>query len=397
MQKASSPRQSNANIRERFSQTEKASFQMSSNNFSKNSLISTDRNSYINPSQINNEKSGLLGASNYSFTQATSIQNNSQTKKVPQKDKSPRQSNSNTNNTVKGFSLFDKSPRQSAPNIMDTATSPTEKRVRHPTPIGSHKNSVSSITDNKSPRQSTPDYGAKRNLFTIEKVLTIEKVSSPKAGAIKKSRPETPKERASENSSDIAKSYEALNKRFNDSKVAKNQTGLTISTLMDEFTELRKNFNKQSEEARPKPAAENTKVENQLKVSQAKISPIDDLKKENENIKKTLEFLQNENEALRRTVADVNKYQKEVSYYKGLAESRLKDSSTLAEEIIFLRTTLDKSHFNYLKVQKSQTTPTKVGIESSPLEVRRSSLRSEKSKDSSSKKVRWRDELESNN
>ena len=124
---------------------------------------------------------------------------------------------------------------------------------------------------------------------------------------------------------------------------------------------------------------------------------VDELKKENENIKKTLEFLQNENEALRRTVADVSKYQNEVNYYKNLAESRLKDSSTLAEEIIFLRTTLDKSHFNYLKVQKSHLTPVKAGLEDSPVELRRSSLRSDKTRDSSAKKVvRWRDELESN-
>ena len=75
--------------------------------------------------------------------------------------------------------------------------------------------------------------------------MTVQ--SSPKVGnnngMIKKSRPETPKElsspKAVENSDLSVKSYEALNKRFNNPNDStktptKNQNKLTISTLMDE-------------------------------------------------------------------------------------------------------------------------------------------------------------------
>ena len=117
-------------------------------------------------------------------------------------------------------------------------------------------------------------------------------------------------------------------------------------------------------------------------------------KEESQEIQKTMEFLQDENDVLKKSAIDINKLHFEAEYYKNMAESGLKEASTLAEQIISLRKNLDLSHSKFLKIQRQQIVLEK--SEEAPLSTGRSSLKSERSSKGSGikKVVRWKDELE---
>lgn len=66
--------------------------------------------------------------------------------------------------------------------------------------------------------------------------------------------------------------------------------------------------------------------------------------------KEEVEFLKNENSTLRKTVDELHINDNgDTEYYKKLAEDKFRECSALAEEIICLRTDLDRSHSNFLR------------------------------------------------
>jgi len=71
-------------------------------------------------------------------------------------------------------------------------------------------------------------------------------------------------------------------------------------------------------------------------------------------LREEIEFLRNENEALKKAASETEKYKEEAEYYRKLSEAKFKECSALAEEIICLRTELDRSHSNYLRIQREQ-------------------------------------------
>lgn len=80
----------------------------------------------------------------------------------------------------------------------------------------------------------------------------------------------------------------------------------------------------------------------------------------NEDEDDELEFIKNENRSLRKTVEELQKVSEESEYYKKLAEAKFRECSALAEEIICLRTDLDRSHTNYLRIQRQHGSGSKL-------------------------------------
>jgi uncharacterized protein (DUF342 family) len=69
-----------------------------------------------------------------------------------------------------------------------------------------------------------------------------------------------------------------------------------------------------------------------------------------------LEFLRDENSSLTKGLKEMEDSAKnDILFYKQLAEDKFKECSSLAEEIICLRTDLDRSHSNYLRMQRQQS------------------------------------------
>ena len=122
---------------------------------------------------------------------------------------------------------------------------------------------------------------------------------------------------------------------------------------------------------------------------------IEELNIQAQHIKKTLAYLAGENNKLKQSVLEIKKYEKDAEYYKNLSESKLKECCALAEEIITMRTHLDRKNSTYLKSQIEQTR-TEGSDDNTPSKRRRkSSLKKYKSKESEIKKeVKWKDELE---
>ena len=86
------------------------------------------------------------------------------------------------------------------------------------------------------------------------------------------------------------------------------------------------------------------------------------IRKENQETVKVLEFLKNENEILKKSVEEGQKQKQLAEHYQKLADVRFKECSALAEEIICLRTDLDRSHSNYLRIQREQNSGKKANI-----------------------------------
>ena len=84
------------------------------------------------------------------------------------------------------------------------------------------------------------------------------------------------------------------------------------------------------------------------------IKDLELIKSENKETGRTVEFLKDENDALKRTLEEGQKNQEIAEHYQKLADVRFKECSALAEEIICLRTDLDRSHSNYLRIQREQ-------------------------------------------
>jgi len=188
----------------------------------------------------------------------------------------------------------------------------------------------------------------------------------------------------------MAASYKELNDKFKSFLQVKEQSKTEIETLTQEVEDLETQLQKAKEDS---PKSDRDQQQSNFNLSALRGS-VEQAKREREKIKEALEILKNENAGLKKAASDLAKYESEVNYYQTLAESRLKERSTLAEEIIKLRTNLDRSHSNYLKVQRSRTMA--VESEETPHEPksRGSSLKKNKNKDSAKKEVKWKDELE---
>src|SRR5688572_11480704 len=122
-----------------------------------------------------------------------------------------------------------------------------------------------------------------------------------------------------------------------------------MTKFQEENNKLKKNSAK-SGPNKSKDVSDSTKKSTQTE------KVIEELRRENEDMKKTIELLRTENDILKKSQADTKRIQNESQYYKGLAETKFKECTKLAEEIICLRSDLDRSHSNYLRVQKEKGT-----------------------------------------
>jgi len=189
----------------------------------------------------------------------------------------------------------------------------------------------------------------------------------------------------------MSQSYKELNNKFKDFIQNKEQDKVNIESLVKEVQDLESQLQK----ARENSARSSSSTSESQNLSTLR-ETVEQAKKEREYIREALESLKNENAELKKSVADITKSQSDADYYQKLAESRLKERSTLAEEIITLRTKLDRSHSNYLRVQRSRTMASESGRETPEVKSRGSSLKKNKKSETGSakKEVKWKDELE---
>lgn len=73
---------------------------------------------------------------------------------------------------------------------------------------------------------------------------------------------------------------------------------------------------------------------------------------ENKKLKNAMDVLREENKKLRKFQEENSKSSEAINYYKNIAEIKFRECSALAEQIICLRTDLDRLHSKYLKAQK---------------------------------------------
>ena len=71
-------------------------------------------------------------------------------------------------------------------------------------------------------------------------------------------------------------------------------------------------------------------------------------------LKEQIDNLKQEKAKLSDIAKNSNRYKEESLYYKCLVNDKFKECSSLAEEIICLRTDLDRTHSNYLRLQREQ-------------------------------------------
>jgi len=76
------------------------------------------------------------------------------------------------------------------------------------------------------------------------------------------------------------------------------------------------------------------------------------LQNENKKLQEDLTFVKEENKILRQSQENIEKYKDATEHYRQIAEDKFKECSSLAEEIICLRTDLDRLNLKYLHTQR---------------------------------------------
>jgi len=76
------------------------------------------------------------------------------------------------------------------------------------------------------------------------------------------------------------------------------------------------------------------------------------IQNDNKKLQSDITFLWEQNKKLRKEREDIDKYKEATEHYKKVAEEKLRECSSLAEEIICLRTDLDKLNLKYFKSQR---------------------------------------------
>ena len=77
-------------------------------------------------------------------------------------------------------------------------------------------------------------------------------------------------------------------------------------------------------------------------------------KKEINQLKEQINNLMQKNNKLFEETEKSNEYKNKSLYYKSLVDCKFKECSALAEEVICLRTDLDRAHSNFLRLQREQ-------------------------------------------
>jgi len=170
----------------------------------------------------------------------------------------------------------------------------------------------------------------------------------------------------------MAESYDDLNKKYTEFMKEKEKDKKIVNALKDQVNTLKallkasKDENLKIQESAFRVSKESLPEKNEAKEQKEIANLIDELeiiKNQNLEAMKIMDFLKNENEALKKTIEDGEKYKQVVEHYQKLADIRFKECSALAEEIICLRTDLDRSHSNYLRIQREQSSGKKINGE----------------------------------
>jgi len=150
----------------------------------------------------------------------------------------------------------------------------------------------------------------------------------------------------------MADSYDELNKKFNNFLKEQEKDRKIIGALKDQVNTLKSLLTiSQDENSKLKDG----KFENNMNDGSTQLTTNPD-DKDTARLREQIEQLKQENEKLSRGANLSNKHKEDSHYYKALSDAKFKECSSLAEEIICLRTDLDRSHSNFLRVQREQKT-----------------------------------------
>jgi len=167
----------------------------------------------------------------------------------------------------------------------------------------------------------------------------------------------------------MAESYDDLNKKYTEYTKDKEKDKKIVSALKEQVRTLKALLKAAKEEPKSKtkensahPEFSSKKGDDHNKELLYLTKELELIRKENQETVKVLEFLKNENEILKKSVEEGQKQKQLAEHYQKLADVRFKECSALAEEIICLRTDLDRSHSNYLRIQREQNSGKKANI-----------------------------------
>jgi hypothetical protein len=164
----------------------------------------------------------------------------------------------------------------------------------------------------------------------------------------------------------MAESYDDLNKKYTEYTKDKEKDKKIVIALKEQVRTLKALLKAGKEEGKSK-SKENSEYSSKKGDDHNKellylTKELEVIRKENQETVKVLEFLKDENEILKKSVEEGQKQKQLAEHYQKLADVRFKECSALAEEIICLRTDLDRSHSNYLRIQREQNSGKKANI-----------------------------------
>jgi len=166
----------------------------------------------------------------------------------------------------------------------------------------------------------------------------------------------------------MAESYDDLNKKYTEYTKDKEKDKKIVSALKEQIRTLKALLKAAKDEPKAK-TKENDLSSRKADEKEHKeylhlTKELEEIRNENQETIKVLEFLKNENDVLKKSVEEGKKQKQLVEHYQKLADVRFKECSALAEEIICLRTDLDRSHSNYLRIQREQNSGKKLNVDS---------------------------------
>jgi len=166
----------------------------------------------------------------------------------------------------------------------------------------------------------------------------------------------------------MAESYDDLNKKYTEYTKDKEKDKKIVSALKEQIRTLKALLKAAKDEQKAKSKENDLSHRKEDDKEQKEYlhlaKELEEIRNESQETIKVLEFLKNENDILKKSVEEGKKQKQLVEHYQKLADVRFKECSALAEEIICLRTDLDRSHSNYLRIQREQGSGKKLNVES---------------------------------
>jgi len=140
-----------------------------------------------------------------------------------------------------------------------------------------------------------------------------------------------------------------LKKELKDYKGQNEIDKKTIAALKEQVSSLKATIKTNTRTQQMNDSKSPKRTQESVKALETQMKTIQN---DNKKLQSDITFLWEQNKKLRKQQEDVDKYKEAMEHYKKEAEDKFKECSSLAEEIICLRTDLDRLNLKYFKSQK---------------------------------------------